>query len=371
MRSRTIRLLTFALGIGSLAGAGFAQEADASAAEETVARSARGRGYSGQTGYGGSVESEFAERPAGRRAGRLQRSRAMDDSFGAQAEPSTRTAPFDDSSAHRSRRTPSGPDAELGETEVMRLSGDRRRAAGRGEPNADIRRIDAEIDKIDEHVRQSRPVGKGKIAQRSNHDADDAPMRASWRGAGPGKKLRAPFSDDPDGEAERGSASTDPRHAARPVARKAMETDEEASPAPRKTRTHEAAHGRAESAVAAPPVRESTTHKELMAMERQMMLLRRKGAPSEEIDGVQSRAAKLRASWRQSIGGQASGATAASERDEAAATYRRTAGETEPDRTPFWRRDDGAGESNGYEHSEGEGHDVNDDREPAPRSRHF
>lgn len=336
MKSRTFRLLVVALGIGSMAGWAAAQDADSPASNDTG-------GYASRNDAG---ESEATPAPA-----RIHRAMSSPADRSEEGEAprghSQRHAPFSDDSGFRSRHVQPGPDPDLAQEEMTRLSNERHRTLGRGARSDEVHHVDTEMDRLDDSIGMQHASSAERTMRKAGNDAsDDAPMRKTWRRDGqrpaPHHKT-APVSEDPAGDEEQVSAHSDPRHAYRPHATKNQDGDEASHSAhhpvasdendetPHASRQRATAEDGDEKPAAAPA-------QELLGVERQLTLMRRKGAPAADIEALESRASKLRLGWHDSLAKRQPDAAPRS----ASGRFAREETPSEPAPPAFWHRGDRA-----------------------------
>ena len=293
MNARTLALLV--LGFGGLAAAAAAQDYGRSEAVEGGYRSSTRQTHD----VGGSVGDEWGEPEpvsSGRRSTRSSGSRHEffeddDPAYSLRTEHVRRQPRYDDESEQRGLRGKVGPDPELARSEMTRLSSDRRRALARGEIGAEVRRVEDEMERLEHRSVEDRPAPR--MTRRAPvEEPEDAPMRSRRSpSARSSTRKMAPFSDDPDGEKERSSSGFDPRHAVKETSR-----GESEGPARARSASQRPSTGDDELRSEVAPAASST--RDLLALERRLSSMRRRGAPSEEMEPLETQAKQLKTKWK-------------------------------------------------------------------------
>ncbi|MBI4871142.1 MAG: hypothetical protein HY814_06205 [Candidatus Riflebacteria bacterium] len=293
MNARTLALL--ALGFGGLAAAAAAQDYGRSETVEGGYRSSIRQTHD----VGGSVGDEWGEPDPVSSRSRASRSSGSrheffedeDPAYSLRTEHVRRQPRYDDESEQRGLRGKVGPDPELARSETARLSAARRQALARGEIGDEVRRVEDEMERLEHRATEDRPAPR--MTKRAPvEEPEDAPMRSRRSpSARTSTRKMAPFSDDPDGEKERSSAGFDPRHAVRETSR-----GEPEGPARSRSARQRPNAGDDELRSEAAPAASNTRN--LLVLERQLSSMRRRGAPSEEMEPLETQAKEMRAKWK-------------------------------------------------------------------------
>lgn len=314
MNARTVALLL--LGFGGLAAAATAQDYRRGKALEGGYRSSCPQTYS-ERGPLGTEWGEPAPVSSSRRATRASGSRHVffeedDPAYSLRPQRARRQARYDDESEQRGLRGKVGPDPELARSEMARLSSTRRQALARGELGDEVRRVEDEMERLEHRAVEDRQAPR--VTRRAPvEEPADAPMRSRRSpSARTSTRKLAPFSDDPDGEKERSSSGFDPRHKVRQTAR-----SEEAAPSRSRVTRQRASTGADELRAEPAPAVSSTS--QLLTLERKLSSMRRRGAPADELEPLETQARGMRAQWKTATVPETAGSSATSSRFRPAA----------------------------------------------------